>query len=910
MTPSFLQIVRHTIASTTDPPRWRVEAGEEWIHIAQVREVPVQGWKLHISACGSSAPEVIRRAVPVLLGESASFKVAVSEEFLNDLNEGHGGLSQVGKFLTVYPNDDAQAVRLAVELDKTLEGLRGPRVPSDRPLRTGSLVHYRYGGFTDLFLQTRFGQILPALRDPEGRLVPDERQSRFMPPSWAKDPFVEAGVAADLPAPDRVVCGRYLVVATLHESVRGKVISAVDLVSPRTCLLKHAQRGSLIGSNGRDAWDRLHHESRILARLSDDERFPQPFDLIEQGDDLYLAITHFEGMTLEQHVHELSTSGRFTPMPQIFAWAGELARALGTLHGRGIIYRDLKSPNIVVGEDGHLRMVDFEFAYEVGTAISDGRGTRGYISPQQEQEQTPSVADDMYGLGAILYFLASGAEPSLAPRPFDLLDRPLRLLNPEVSDGLQRIVACCLNPIAERRFPSMAAVEAALNAALAEWPEGAASVQTKHAAPPALSSSLEFGDDRRKYQKLAENLGDTLCQFAKRSPDGEFTSWISTHESRAGIVARDLSLGSAGPVLALADLVHVLNKKLHREVLVKAAHSLAEAPRPATDLLPGLYVGEAGVGTALLRAGIVLGDRELVVKALGQGHLIASLPFASPDLFNGTAGRLRFHIWLWDETSDDHQLRYAKQAGLELVDAAERAEETGAWWTIPPGYGGLSGSAYLGYAHGAAGIADALLDLFEVTGDEQFFDSARDAAKWIAKHAITTLSDGTGCDWPDTPGGTSIGPFWCHGAAGIGQFLLHATSLGVCPEAEGFTFRAAQAAARGARWSGPTQCHGLAGNIEFLLDMHQEMRNHCFLEQALELGRLLVAFGREVDGHWVLPSESPTTVTPDYTVGYAGVVACLLRLSAPSLMPRQLSRRGFAYVRSSDSIGDQAVFGV
>lgn len=907
MTPSYLPIIRHIIASTTAPPQWKVDAGDEWILIAPLREVPVQGWKLHISACSSSAPEVIRRAVPVLVRESVCFKVTVSEGFLNDLNEGHGGLSQVGKFLTVYPNDDAQAVRLAVELDNMLEGLRGPRVPSDRPLRAGSLVHYRYGGFSDLFLQTRMGQILPALRDPEGVLVPDERQSRFLPPSWVNDPFVQAGVAADLPVPDRIVGGRYLVVATIHESVRGKIISAVDVVSPRTCLLKHAQRGSLIGSNGRDAWDRLHHESRILARLSDDGRFPEPFDLIAEGDNLYLAMTHFDGMTLEQHVHELITAGGFTPLPQLFAWARELARALATLHERGIIYRDLKSPNIVVSEDGSLRLVDFELAYEVGSAISDGRGTRGYVSPQQDREQTPSIADDVYGLGAILYFLASGAEPSLAPRPFDLLDRPLRLLNPEVSAGLERIVACCLNPIAEQRFSSMTAVEAALSAALAEWHEGAASRQTKHAALP---SSPEFGDDRQTYQRLAENLGDTLCHFAQRSPAGKFTSWISTHESRAGIAARDLSLGSAGPVLALAELVHMANKNLHREVLVQAAHFLAEAPRPATDILPGLYVGEAGVGTALLRAGIVLGDRALVVKALSQGDLIATLPFGSPDLYNGTAGRLLFHIWLWDETSEDDQLRYAKQAGLELVAVAERAKEKGAWWTIPPGYAGLSGSAYLGYAHGAAGIADALLDLFEVTGDEEFFNSARDAAKWIAKHGVSTLPDGNGCDWPDTPDGTSIGPFWCHGAAGVGQFLLHATRLGLFPEAEELTIGAAQAAAHGARWSGPTQCHGLAGNIEFLLDMHQALGNHYFLEQALELGRLLVAFARVVNGHWVVPSEAPTTVTPDYAIGYAGVVTSLLRLSAPSLMPRQLSRRGFAYLRSSHSIGDQGVYAV
>ena len=72
-----------------------------------------QGWKLHLSASQASADDVLHRALPVLLAERASFKITASYDELNDLNEGNGGLSQVGKFLTVYPDDDAHAVRLA-----------------------------------------------------------------------------------------------------------------------------------------------------------------------------------------------------------------------------------------------------------------------------------------------------------------------------------------------------------------------------------------------------------------------------------------------------------------------------------------------------------------------------------------------------------------------------------------------------------------------------------------------------------------------------------------------------------------------------------------------------------------------------------------------------------------------------
>ena len=754
-------------------------------------------------------------------------------------------------------------------------------------------MHYRYGGFGDLFVQTQIGQIVPALRAPDGELVPDERRARYEPPAWAEDPFVAAGVAvADASGNQRVVGERYLIVATLHESPRGTVLSAVDVVSPRTCLLKHAHRHALVGRDGRDAFDRLRHEMRILRRLAPDDRFPEPLGLVEQEDGLFLAMTEIEGATLEQHVRELATEGRCPPAEDVLGWARELAAALGAMHERGVIYRDLKSSNIIIRDDGRLGIVDFELSGEVGGPPVDGRGTRGYVSPQQDEGRTPSVTDDVYGLGAVLYFAATGAEPSLAPHPFDLLERPIELLNPGAPPGLAQVIARCLDHDPGRRFQSMAAVEAALEEIeRATVMPGARPVEDEQHQSRGLA---EREEEQRRCRELAQRLADTVCHMARIGPGEGNVSWVSTHEIREGIAARDLCAGSAGPVLALAEVVAELAQPHHRDVLARAAGTLA-ATRPSSGgLLPGLYVGEAGVGAALLRAGQVLGDERLIASALHQGRLVAPTPHVSPDMYNGTAGRLRFHLLLWDETSDKEPLRHATEAGAALLKSAEGSKARGMWWTIPPGYGGLSGTRCLGYAHGAAGIADALLDLFEVNGDEQLLLAARRTGRWIARHAVPTLDDGSGLDWPDAPDGTSIGPFWCHGAAGIGQFFLHAARLGVMPEAEDLALRAARAAARGARWSSSTQCHGLAGNIEFLLDVFQMTGDTSHLEEARVLGRLLQSFGVTTDGLLMWPSESPTTVTPDYTVGYAGVAACLLRLSAPERLPRQLSRRGFA----------------
>ena len=295
----------------------------------------------------------------------------------------------------------------------------------------------------------------------------------------------------------------------------------------------------------------------------------------------------------------------------------------------------------------------------------------------------------------------------------------------------------------------------------------------------------------------------------------------------------------------------------------------------------------------MLRAGQILSDGELIDVAAERGRWVSSLPYASPDMFNGTAGRLRFHLLLWDEAGDPEHLRHAIEAGEFLLERAEDAGDGGLHWMTPPDIGGPSSFASLGYAHGAAGIADALLDLFEATEDERFLSTAQGAGQWLVRLAIPVLDDDSGLDWPHVEGRPPAGAAWCHGATGIGRFFLHAAELGVLPEAADIAVRAARTVARGARAQGPTQCHGLAGNIEFLLDMAQATGDRAYLAEARALARLMEAFSTEKAGALVWPSDSPDIFSPDYMTGYAGVAMCLLRLSDPEGLPHQLSRSGF-----------------
>jgi serine/threonine protein kinase len=859
---------------STDPTR-------QWISFCSDSSTrPQQGWKLHISSTVSSAEEVLRRVLPILLVEATCFKVAASLGRLYFLNQGLGGSSQVGKFITVYPENDDAAVRLATKLDAATREFPGPNIPSDRSLRPGSSVYYRYGSFDGKHLfQELNGRVVPAIYTPDNEVTPDQRLTHYTAPDWAVDPFAHAGITEVPPEPRRIIANRYLLITALAASPNHIVYLGIDLDVGRTCVLKGSGYSGQNGSLARSFYLRLQAEARMLISLAPDPRIPAFYDLVEQSSDAFLVMEDVEGETLKEYAVRLARQSCTIPSQQVMAWGQELAALLEKMHAQAFVYADMKPANVMLTPAGQLKLIDFGSAKKTGCS---GEGTPGYMSPQHAHGEDLQLSDDIYSLGAFFYSLATGVEPQPDMGQHPLFERKLSLLCPTMNPALKKIILRCLAGRPEQRYSSMTDVRSAL----------AATVSEGDIAQQDGYSNLE--DERKDhYRLLAGRLFTTLCATAEEATDHDGLFWRSFHPHSYGLATGDLNSGNAGTVLALAELVSELGGPEGRTTLARGAHWLKSAPRIGPQELPGLYVGTAGVGAALLRAGQVLHDDTLLNAARECGRHIFSLPYGSPDLFDGVAGRLRFHLFLWDECGEDEQLQAAITCGKylqQMVSTSERQEVT---WTIPTGYGPLSGKTYVGYAHGAAGIADVLLDLFDVTSDERLLPAILGTGRWLTRLAFPALNDQSGVGWPDVEGGNASAALWCHGTTGIGRFLLHLSRHDLLPGARDLSLRAARTVALGTRSFNPTQCHGLAGCIEFLLDVYQATEDPAYLAEATSLGQLLETFGTTQQEHFVFPSEQPGVFTPDYMVGYAGVALSLLRLSAPERLPHQLSRPGF-----------------
>lgn len=869
---------------------WRCEilSAHPWIGIAHEQAAKrSQGWKIHISAALPTVESVLRRVLPILLAEPTRFKIAASLRRLADLNQGRAGLSQVGKFITVYPGDDEQCVRLAMKLDEATHGLRGPAIPSDRALRPGSLVHYRYGSFSERLIADHEGKLLSVIASSTGDLVEDKRSLTYREPAGVENPFLVAGVGEPPALPSVLLQGRYLPVAPIHQSARGQVYEAVDLKLSCRCVLKRAYRDTMLDRTFRDARDMLRHEARLLARLQTILPVPKLYDLFAQGDDLWLAMEYIEGTLLESYIKILSQKGEHLPLATVICWARELAFMLDQLHQNSIIYRDLKSVNTIVLPDGSLRLIDFGISYDLTSSESQFYGgTRGYASPQQRANEPAAIADDIYSFGALLYLLATGAEPAAASDETNLCKRPLREMNPYLPDALCDVIMRCLAPQPQDRFACMREIIEELEGTR-EFP--IAIKLHVMAKPPA--------DEYERYYRYACELSKALEVVVQTAIEGRGPVWAQLKPSPGSkIVFRHLGGGMAGILLTLAQFVALRDRIPDvcdlRAVLRDGACWLLRSERLGGRMLPGLYSGEAGVGVALLRAGQLLEDQALITAAEELGQLVQTCPYDLPDLMHGTAGRVKYHLWLWEATAKSCHLRAALEAGSSLLEQAEETEDGDLCWRIPPGHGELSGDVYSGYAHGVAGIADALLDLYQASGRSEFLNAVQRGGHWLLRRALPMGPDGEGLGWERIVGGTLNAAFWCHGSAGIARFLLHAAQQEVFPQAIELACRAGKAVAEGTRWAGPSRCHGLAGNIEVLLDLHAVTGNQEWLQSALTFAHLLEAYATEQDGMRLWFSDgAPDTVTPGFLLGYAGIAATLLRLGRAgpledSRMPR------------------------
>ena len=409
-----------------------------------------------------------------------------------------------------------------------------------------------------------------------------------------------------------------------------------------------------------------------------------------------------------------------------------------------------------------------------------------------------------------------------------------------------------------------------------------------------------MSQEKQIFLKAADFIGARLCRDAVW--DGTRCNWLGDSMEFIGntwaVVHRafgpELYNGTSGIALFLARLFAETNERLYRVVAeggVQQALSRIEDISPPARI--GFYSGSTGVAYALIVLGEIFENQNFIEKALQITQDLAQDDIGEQglDVISGSAGAIPALLTIYQKYRKDYLIDLAIQQGECLLNTARRQEHGWSWNTLNmPGEQDLTG-----FSHGTAGIAWALLELFQCTGQERFRDAAQQGFRYERN-----LFNAEHENWPDFrsfyestgPGaGTpAYAVAWCHGAPGIGLSRLRAYEISgeesYRSEAEA-ALRTTMKMLNQSAFMGQgnySLCHGLAGNTELVIYASQILRNADYKVFADQIGRQGIEQYQKNYTPWPCGVNGGGE-TPNLMLGLAGIGYFYLRLYDPVKNP-------------------------
>jgi beta-lactam-binding protein with PASTA domain len=253
-----------------------------------------------------------------------------------------------------------------------------------------------------------------------------------------------------------VVDGRYRIHRRIGSGGMADVYLAQDSQLGRDVAIKVLHRRF---ARDREFVERFRREASAAAGLQH-PNVVSVFDRGEYDGTYYIAMEYLPGKTLKEVIREES------PLDQLHAIdvAIQILQAAAFAHRRGVIHRDFKPHNVMVGPDGTLKVTDFGIARAGASEMTETgsiMGTAQYLSPEQAQGQRVGTASDLYSIGIILYEMLAGRVPfggdsavSIALKHVGEQPERLRDLRPDVHPRLEQAVGRALLKDPAQRYAS------------------------------------------------------------------------------------------------------------------------------------------------------------------------------------------------------------------------------------------------------------------------------------------------------------------------------------------------------------------------------------------------------------------------------------------------------------------------
>jgi Protein kinase domain len=679
------------------PEGWQRREQDDWYTFSGpgAANLPLQGWKIHVSACLDNAERVLDAVWDYCMPRGINFKFLQSRSALIARVSKYAPRGYSGKLVTIYPTDDAACEKILRELGDELEGEPSPYILTD--LRWGSgPLYVRYGAFAQRYCVDENDRIMPAIADDTGKLVPDRRDPVFRVPPWITLPdFLAPHFAArnavsvaDLP---------YTIDRVVHFSNGGGVYVGTDTRTGEAVVLKEGRPHSGLDAWRHDAVRRVEREHAALTKLAGIPGVPKVHDLFWVGEHRFFAMEYVEGESLSKTIVMKFPLIDLTAGPDDFAeyteWALDIYRQVETtmdaIHERGIVYGDLHLFNIMVREDNTIAMLDFEVATPVEEQLPPGLGNAGFAPPPG----TKGFDVDRYGMACLKLAL------------FMPMTTVFWLHRPKAQDYADVIT---------QYFPvDKSYLQSAVDVIVAPAKAGEISRLSGKARPEL--PAFEPGN----WPELRDSFAKAIVASATPERDDRLFPGDIDQFAIGGI---GLSVGAAGVLYALSATGAERQPHLEDWLLHKVRHVPA-------DTRPGLFDGLHGAAYALDH----LGYKQPALDAL-EICLRGDWESLGLDLESGLTG-VGLNLRHFAERTGEPELRAAFLRSAELV-----AERIGDEFPAPdPEESALiSGgdNPYAGLMRGMAGPALLLIRAYEETGDTAFLDRAATALRQDLRRCV------------------------------------------------------------------------------------------------------------------------------------------------------------------------------
>lgn len=387
---------------------------EKWLQSVLLLEATT--FTIVITAITTQAFTLLDALLPLINKLSIPFRIVGNELYHYQLNGGHFGPKEIGRFCVLFPDSQLQAQHTIDLILPITAHIQGPAVSGCKRI-TNSV-------YTSASIKYQ------------------------TPEQFTKHKSM-------------LLKKKYLPVGTIHKADKGDIRVAFYRkgLLPEPVIIKQGRWNMFDDDHARTIRDRMLWEQQTLNRLHGLISVPKALDFFDDTSGSNLVLNFVPGHNLYPFISRIFAGGRtWIAVPadkkkMVLQYYLSCVCLIEQLHELGYIHRDINHRNFIAGPTGKLTLIDFELSFSIDDQLPDPAfilGTQGFAAPEQKSFAIPAITEDIYSLGALLFYFTCGHHPInfMDKGPEDIYHL---LLDWGVSNELAEVVQACMQYIPAQR---------------------------------------------------------------------------------------------------------------------------------------------------------------------------------------------------------------------------------------------------------------------------------------------------------------------------------------------------------------------------------------------------------------------------------------------------------------------------